>query len=294
MSLSSLPAILICGFFLFLCPLYAEEPYMTPQTVYVGDRATLIAPLDASHTDAVEPMNIEPPAPQAELVVHRIAVERQKDGIRLAVEFTAFETGVLELPPITVPGLAEDFRLSVTIASLISPSTMTLSPPAPPLAVSGTAALLYGTSISLILAIVFFVGGRVFWKRRFLSLSVSFKNRLLIFRMKRRLDSLRKNPRKNEILDSLSVEFRLFLSRFFNVDCSALTADEFSFFPFLERTVDYLQDSVLRTIFRRLDSFRFNFNAKGVNEDDVQTSIEDVDAFIERLRSEMRRKPHDV
>ncbi|MDR0411144.1 MAG: hypothetical protein LBH75_04135 [Treponema sp.] len=284
----------ICSFFLFLYPLYAEEAYegayMVPQTVYVGDRATLIVPLGASHAAAaVEPMNIDPPPPQTELVVHKIAVERQKDGMHLIVEFTAFETGILELLPITVPGFADEFRLSVAIASLISPSTMSLSPPAPPLAVSGTAALLYGTSISLILAIFILVSARVFWVRQFLSLSVLFKNHLLIFSMKRRLDSLQKSPQKNKILDSLSAEFRLFLSRFFNTDCSALTADEFSSFPFLERTADHPQDSALRTIFRRLDSFRFNFNAE--SEDNVRAAIEDVSVFIEKLRSEMRRKP---
>ncbi|MDR0645046.1 MAG: hypothetical protein LBG05_09145 [Treponema sp.] len=293
---------ILCGFSLSLCPLYAEETYMVPQTVYVGDRAMLIAPLSASNeafqAGAPEMMSIDPPAPTTGLVVHRIVVERQNERIRLAVEFTAFETGVLELPPITVPGFADDFHLSVTVASLLSPSTMSLSPPAPPLAVSGTAALLYGTSIALILVIFLFVGARVFWIRQFLSLSVLFKDRLLIFRMKRRLANLRKNLQKdgirnnqNEVLDNLSVEFRLFLSHFFNIDCSTLTADEFSFFPLslFGRTVDYPQDSGLRMIFRRLDSFRFNM--EDLSPDNVRMSIEDIGAFIEKLWGEMRRKP---
>ncbi|MDR1126669.1 MAG: hypothetical protein LBL06_00920 [Treponema sp.] len=277
--------ILYAIFFLFPCQLHAQEPYMVPQTVYVGDKAVLITPLGASLIGGVvEPMSIEPPAPTDGLVVHRIAVERQKDEIRLVVEFTAFKTGVIELPPITAPGFTDEFHLSVTIASLLSPSTMSLSPPAPPLAVSGTAALLYGTSISLILVILLGVSARMFLIRQFLSVSVSFRNRLLIFHIKRHLDDGRKNPHKDRILDNLAAEFRLFLSRFFGIDCSSLTADEFSYFPLSSfgSIPDCPQSPDLRTIFRRLDSFRFN--AEGVNSDNVLIFIEDVWAFVEKLQ----------
>jgi hypothetical protein len=274
---------LVCVFFLSLGRLYAEDPYMVPQTVYVGDKAALIAPLGV-YKDVVETIGIDPPAQTDELTVHRIAVERQKDEVRLVVEFTAFTTGVIELPPIAVPGFTEDFHLSVTIASLISSSMTTLSPPVPPIAVSGTAALLYGMSISLILVILLLVSGRIFLIRRFLSLSVSFRNRLLIFRMRRRLEDGRKNRLKDGILDSLSIEFRRFLSRFFGIDCSSFTADEFSYFPLSSFGIDSLQSSDLRMIFRRLDGFRFN--AEDVNPDNVLTFIEDVWAFIDKLQAQ--------
>ncbi|MDR1466307.1 MAG: hypothetical protein LBI40_01635 [Treponema sp.] len=271
---------LVCVFFLSLCPLYAEDPYMVPQTVYVGDKAALITPLGAYQIGGVKPIDIEPPAQTDELVVHRIAVERHKDEVRLVVEFTAFKTGVIELPPIAVPGFTDDFRLSVAIASLLNSST-TLSPPAPPLAVSGTAVLLYGTAISIVLIVLLLVNGRVFLIRRFLSLSVLFRNRLLIFRMKRRLEDGRKNPYKDGILDSLAAEFRRFLSHFFNTDCSAFTADEFSYFPLFG--TDYPQSLDLRMIFRRLD--RFRFDTEGVNPDNVLIFIGDVWAFIEKLQA---------
>jgi len=254
--------------------------FMVPSKVYVGDRAALILPLpgfvvkEDSETASVVP-------PSTVIDIHRALIERRPVGSRLTVEFTAYAPGILELPSIVIAG--EVFSgLTIVISSILEhdASGKVLSDPALPLAIPGTSLLVYGTIISILfcLSLVFWI---LFWGRK------SIKVWLAVWEKKRMLSGmrgiekhLRRTLARNDdtyrnILDTLSREFRGFLSRFTGKHCRAMTAVEFANIE-LEINKEFLKD-----FFERCDGIRFR--AEEINKKDVLSMLNNLKEFLTRL-----------
>jgi len=206
------------------------EAHTVPATVFVGDRATLIVPvLDFPGLGDVEmPAALIPESPNID--IHRVALERRPGGNRLAVEFAAFAPGVLELPPLEIAGTVFS-GLTVEIASVLEAGEIpVLSPPAGPLAVPGTALLVYGTVAALVFLLLLVsavsLKGHVWLK----NLAAAWKRRRMLRLMlgveKRLRKALAGGSPPRAVLDELSGEFRGFLSDLTGENCRAMTAGE--------------------------------------------------------------------
>jgi hypothetical protein len=245
-----------------------------PPRIFVGDRGRLI--LGPGFGD-IPPFIIDDPRqlPQGpDITLLRLELERRRGEDRLLIDFAAFAPGQVELPPISLPQLPgvtlEGYR--VTIASILgnadpfnprgaAPSPvfpdpqagegmLVLSNPAPPLAVPGTALLIYGTSSLIVLALLLILGGGV-WGRPYLEGLLKIHRRRRLLRLMSAIGKrLRAQiPQENlpqgktqEILRELSTEFRAFWGYFYDQDrpepfalrgrdCRAMTAAEFASHP---------------------------------------------------------------
>jgi hypothetical protein len=262
-------------FFLLTPPLVhaVDASYLIPQIVFVGDRAALVVPLGPADTN-FQPKTIEPPETSDDVVLHTIALERRGDNVRLVLEFTAYKPGDIAFPAIQVPGFSDFTGLKVTIASILDPSSMTLSAPVAPIPAPGTAGLIYGSVTVLILFLIFGIGMRLFWTNRFINMRKSLLRRCLIIRMKLFIAKLRKQSEKNDgtALDLLSSEFRRFLTCVMGIDCLAMSAAEFAGLE---------QGTRLAAMFRRWDTLRFN--VERVSRSEITGALDDVYAYVNNL-----------
>jgi hypothetical protein len=256
--------------------------FMVPSRVYVGDRAVIVLPLPGfvMKTDSVTASAV---STAIDIEIHRAILERRPVGSRLTVEFTAYATGILELPPIAVSG--EVFSgLKIEISSVLEQgaSGAILSGPALPLAIPGTSLLVYGTVISILfsLSLAFWI---LFWGRaRIKGWLSSWKKKRLLAGMLRIEKRLRKTLSKGEdtyrnILDALSREFRGFLSHFTGERCLAMTASEFANIE-LQINREFLKD-----FFRRCDGVRFGGGE--INKNDALSMLDDLKQFLAALSS---------
>jgi hypothetical protein len=281
--------LLFCVFF-FLLPLLAravDAPYLIPQTVFVGDRATLVAPLGTAAAN-FQPKSIDTPETPDDLVLYTITLERKGDNVQLAIEFTAYAPGVIEFPVIRAPGFPDFTGLKVTVASILDPSSMTLSAQSPPLLAPGTASFIYGSAAIVILLLIFGVGFRLFWTNRFVNARQRLFRRYLVITMKIFIAKLRKQPEKDgaahgAALDLLSAQFRRFLTRFTGIDCLAMSAAEFAGLE---------HGRPLSIMFRRWDMLRFN--VESVSQSDITSALDDVYNYIAALDKMAPGEEHDV
>jgi len=261
----------------------ASSAHTVPRTVFVGDRATLIVPVHGftGQGDTEIPPGQIPYSPYID--IHRVALERRPGGNRLAVEFAAFAPGVLELPPLEVAGTVFG-GLTVEISSVLGTSEPPiLSPPAPPLAVPGTALLVYGTIAVLVLFILLVslvsLKGHL-WLRDWFA---AWKRRRMIGAMlgiERRLrKALAKGAVPREVLDRLSGEFRGFLANFTGENCLAMTASEIGRIGFPSSLGAESRDGeFLRGFFDRCDRVRFSGHAIG--RDETLAIIDELKGFL--------------
>jgi hypothetical protein len=241
---------------------------------------------------------------------HRITLERGHSGSRLLIEFSAFRSGVLELPPIEIGG--ERFAgLHVDIRSILDPGETgaVLSGPVLPLAVPGTAPLVYGTmgAVALLLSLSLWAGT---WGRRHLGgWILRWRKRRLIVSMaiveKRLRRTLLREGNRRDILNILSGEFRGFLAFFTGENCRAMTALEIGRLPPLEISAPrdgaaFPSDDMaeppaaayggfLESFFRRCDELRFN--GSEIITGDVLALLGDLRDFLEALYKTGRNKP---
>jgi hypothetical protein len=283
------------GFFLILV-LWAQADVggedrisQSPRQLFVGDRGRLAVSLGPEFQNTlpfiISDSRLLPQSP--DLTLHRLEFDPRRG--QLLIDFTAFAPGELEVPPINLPQLPgfrpEGYRIS--IASTLgrgdsdpfvpqAGGILVLSNPAPPLAVPGTALLIYGSSSLIILLLLLALGAGI-WGRPYLQ-------RLMEARRRRRLIRLmgdigeklrRKIPwgAYQEILRKLSVEFRAFLGYFFDPrsggDCRAMTAEEFGALPPLFAPAEGeepVSPSSLALFFHRLDRLRFSGEQTGEGE----------------------------
>ncbi|MCL2801772.1 MAG: hypothetical protein FWD28_08455 [Treponema sp.] len=262
--------------------------YLIPRQIYVGDPAVLVLTLPpssqnenivlASQLDS----NIMPSDPNIDF--HRILLERRIAGSRLMIEFTAFTPGTHVFPDIEIGG--EQFTgLQVRVNSLIeNRSTQSLAGAAAVLAMPGTAIMLYGSLIGLIvfilLTIWFIFKGRAVlnklyqkWKRYRLFASIRKTE-------KRLQRALNKNADKRQILDKLSGEFREFLSVLTEKNCRSMTAREFDSLVMPEA----MQNMPLSEFFYKCDELRFSGAA--INPHEISKLLGFLRAFLDTLEGD--------
>jgi hypothetical protein len=255
--------------------------YLIPQTVFVGDRGRLVAPLGPDFA-GLEPFTAEnsgqlPGLP--DLVIRRIEVERRGEERRLLIDFVAYAPGKFSLPPVSLPpgGTLRLTGLELTIASILSPPSMILAEPAPPLALPGTSLLIGGGLLLAALILFAAIGGSVRGRSFFAVLLENGRKRFLLRSMERilrrlRAEALRERaaPAVGEILARFSAEMRNGISLFDRRDYRAWTAGELSV-PF----------PVLALLFRRSDTLRFS--GAGVERGELLAILDETRLFLGTL-----------
>jgi len=264
-----------------------EAPYLIPRRIFIGDSAILIVPLLPSTGDYGD-IIISGDFPCDENIdFRRIVLERRPSGGRLLIEFSAYSTGVLEMPVFEIGGQIFS-GLSFTVSSLIGGTNApVLSGPASSLAMPGSAFLLYGSLSLFILlilfAIWFFLKGRVFLRL----LYKKYKRLILFASMKKtekRLQrALAKDIEKRLILDEISLKFREFLCDFTENNCFSMTASEFenlSSGKFLPQNFNFIP---LKDFFRACDEYRFS--GASVSSQDILDLLDDLRGFLESFKN---------
>jgi hypothetical protein len=225
-----------------------RRAYLVPQTVYVGDMGRLTLHLEAY--SGMFPFIRErlPTLPRSEaLVISRLemrkyedAREPQKGYFQLLIDFTAYEPGTLSIPPFNIPaeepnsGVFYVSGLSVDIASILTPSSMEISGPVPPLAVPGTSFLFYGTFAVVVLvcsSVIYFLYGRSGFRK----IRAHLERRRLIRAMGKTIRRIgeavlkkdAEGPDLTELSLRFSAEMRKTLTFLSALNCGALTAGEF-------------------------------------------------------------------
>jgi hypothetical protein len=243
-----------------------NTPYIIPQTIFVGDKGRLVFPFPLGSAFAgIEGAVIQGAGlpRSADLVISRVELERRGAAARLLVDFQAYVPGLIVLPPIEIA--SHIFTgLEVNISSILSVERqgMVLSGPAEPLAAPGTAVMIYGTILGILLLLLSLALGGFWGKTRLSSLAERIRRRHVIRVMGRSLKRLRNagtdKPDKNrEPLETLSREFRTFLGILTGTNCRAMVPREFLTLP--ELGTGYgLSPSALSELFRHCDTLRFS------------------------------------
>jgi hypothetical protein len=279
------------------------EPYLIPQTVFVGDQGRLVYPLK----DAVLPekslvLDMPEDLPKArDLIISRIELDRRGGDARLLIDFQAFAPGLIPLPPVEIA--SRSFTgLEVRVTSILeSDEDLVLSPPAPPLAVPGTVLIIYGAVFAAIVVILGAVFGGLWYGNRLDYFRIRGLRRRALRNMWRMLRRIRFALGKNktgegEALTLVSLEFRNFLSCFSGMNCRAMVPGEFlglpSLFPPEDGTAPSDTGGFLRDLFRRCDILRFS---GGVIDRGITFNVmEDIRNFVSALEKAERRRSASV
>jgi hypothetical protein len=239
----------------------AGEPYSIPQTVFVGDRARLALPLGAAFA-ALEPELIQGPLlPRSkDLAISRVELEKRGSAAMLLVDFQAYAPGRLSLPPIEIA--SHTFAgLEVTVSSILSVERqgMVLSGPAEPLAAPGTAALIYGAILGLLLLLLALTLGSLWGRTRLRSFAERLKRRRVIRAMGRTLKRLRAAYPEGGLAvpEILSRDFRVLLGMLTGMNCLAMVPSELLALDGLAPG-GALRPGALADLFRRCDALRFS------------------------------------
>jgi hypothetical protein len=276
------------------------EPYLIPQTVFVGDLGRLVYPLK----DTVLPeksliLDMPRDLPKAkDLIITRIELDHREGDARLLIDFQAFAPGLISLPPVEIA--SRSFTgLEIKVTSILeSDEDLVLSPPAPPLAVPGTILIIYGAVFAAIVVILGAVFGGLWYGNRLDYFRIrGLRRRALrnIWKILRRIRFAlgRNKTEEGEALTLVSLEFRDFLSCFSGMNCRAMVPGEFmglpSLFPPEEGKTSSDTGGFLRDLFRRCDILRFS---GGVIDRGMAFSVmEDIRNFVSALEKAERRKP---
>lgn len=294
--------------------LRSEAPYLLPQTIFVGDSGRLVVPLGQAFF-GMEPFVLDnsgifPESPF--LVLKRIELEKRGGVTRLLIDFIPYAPGTVPFPVLDLNSLKSGQTgseegaelpsitgLEVQVASILNPSQMTLSDPAPPLAAPGTSFLVYGSFV-LLLVILFLGTGLSLWGRRhFRELWERFRRRRLIRLMAKFLRRLRqesgfeKDGKARYYLTILSGEFREFLSLFTGVNCYSLSAEEFRDlslgYESEIRSPGILSPVFLCGIFRSWDTLRFS--GRNIEMSDMFQALYETESFVAALEKAEKEKP---
>ncbi|MDR1250468.1 MAG: hypothetical protein LBK63_14360 [Treponema sp.] len=236
-----------------------SEPYLIPQTVFVGDKGRLALPLDSAFAGVEAAVIQGASLPRSrDLVINRVELERRGVAATLLVDFQAYVPGLVALPPIEIA--SHTFAgLAVTISSILPAERqgMILSGPAEPLAAPGTGALIYGSILGIILLFLALTLGSVWGKTRLRYFAERLKRRRVIRAMGRTLKQLRAaSPgRDSEIPEILSRDFRVLLGIFTGNNCQAMVPSEFLS---LDNLGGAARPEAVADLFRRCDILRFS------------------------------------
>ncbi|MDR2097519.1 MAG: hypothetical protein LBP37_03275 [Spirochaetaceae bacterium] len=254
----------------------ASGVYQTPPVLYVGDRGSLVYTLDV-FTPIPETYPVfEDGFPKTDdILIHKIDIDRR--ARRVIIEFQAFRTGTVELPPIPFGG-AELKGLQVNIASILDSEkgVLTLSPAAGLLAAPGTfwiitAFFTFVVIVLIVMALLYAKGGALFANMR-----STLRTRLLLHWINTRLGRVERRLRlgrlsEKEALTELSNRIRVFLSRFWTLPCYAMSAEEFLYFSIPGAADKAGLNADLCAFFKKCDEFRFGGGGQTKNTVSMET-----------------------
>jgi hypothetical protein len=282
-------------------PSRPDAPYLVPQTIFVGDSGRLVVPLGQTLA-GISPFIVDTPEklPEThELVVRRLELERRSGVSRLLIDFIPYAAGVLELPGLEIYTSTEEGEslvftgLEVQVASILTPSDMALSGPAPPMAIPGTSFLIYGTILILLLVLCLGIGATLWSRRHFKNLLEMFRRRRLLRAMNKFLRCFRqecsfeKGGNEGYYLSVLSGEFREFLSLFSGINCRSLTPGEFLELP-LSQSALALGPVHLSWLFKTWDTLRFSGSTMEMA--DIFNALDEIEKLISALEKEEKEK----
>jgi hypothetical protein len=283
----------------------------------VGDKGRLVFPLEPgtvgsvlTGTDGVVIQGAsvkDANLPRSkDLVISRVELERRGTAARLLIDFQVYAPGRIELPPIEIAfkengafketGASHTFTgLEVTVSSILEVEQwgMILSGPAEPLAAPGTAVMIYGTILGIILLILALTLGSFWGKNRLRNFAERLRRRRVIRAMGRTLKRLH-DPGAGgdgEILEALSTEFRTFLGILTGANCRAMVPREFLTLP---RFGDHaaLSPAALSELFHRCDTLRFS--GAGIERETVFMLLDEfkeMTSLLEAAEKERYRRP---
>ena len=275
-----------------------DQPFVLPQTIFVGDLGRMVVPLDRYFSEA-EPFIVDTPErlPQTPvLVIRRIELERRAGISRLLIDFIPFAPGTLPFPDIEFFSQEEDSSwedtysainipaitgLQVHVSSILTPSQMALSEPAPPLAVPGTSLLIYGTIVLILVVLFLGIGCSLWGSRHFWETWELIRRKFLILGLKKFIryikeeSSVENDRNPAPYLSLLSGEFREFLSLFTGINCRSMTAGEFLRLP-MEYTG--LGPVYLSGLFQTWDTLRFS--GRGMEMVDLTQAMSEIEEFL--------------
>jgi hypothetical protein len=230
--------------------------------LYVGDRGSLVYTLDVFMPMPESDTVFRDGFPKTDdITIHKIDVDRR--GRHLTIDFQAFRTGTVPLPPIPF-GSAEINGLQVNIASMLDSKkgVLSLLPSAGLLTAPGTFWLItafFASTVALLLALVLLYakGGALFSDAR-----NAVRTRLLRHWINTRLHHIEKRLRlgklsEKEALSVMSNGVRVFLSRFWMKPCYAMSAEEFPCLCLPDEADTSELMSGIAEFFKRCDKIRF-------------------------------------
>lgn len=284
---------------------HPAEIYLVPQTIYVGDKGRLIIPLGPAFAEADAFVTVAPNElpEQKDLVIGRIELEKRNNNIRLLIDFVSYAPGTVSLPSIKIPPAhgamgSETFILEgieFNVASILTPESMVLSPPALPIAAPGTALLVYGGLGVLLLLLICGITALLYFRRFFDPLLKRLKERRFLASLEKKIMFLRspnsaEDPvTSNELFSLLAGEFREFLSFLSGINCSALTAFEFAVLPL--EIPGNMGPEYFSGLFRRWDALRFS--GSPALRKDMLGILDDIMLFFSGLKDDsyMEKNP---
>jgi hypothetical protein len=295
---------------------WIDAPYLIPQIIFVGDPGRLVVPIGRAFA-RVEPFVWDKPDKLVEttdLVIRRVELERRSGASRVLIDFIAYAPGTLSLPPLEFPSQDSNVLqlsgLEVQVASILDPSQMVLTEPAPPLAVPGTSLLVYGTLVLVIFLLAMGIAASFWGRRHFRDFFERLRRKYLLRKMRRFLRILNQQCRfetssnseassnsginsnnislqeKNRtpafFLTRLSTEFREFLTQFTGINCRSLTAVEFREISFRDLSPRLAPGpSYLYDLFRSWDILRFS--GRGMEMADLFVAMVETEKLISTL-----------
>jgi hypothetical protein len=275
--------------------------YLMPPNIYVGDLGKLITPLGLAYMAAAPFVYTTPDKlPRGEnIVISKIELEHRNGSARLIIDFIPYAPGTVDFPPlvIPIPG-AEPLTvtgLSAQVVSILGSQEASLSEPAAPLAVPGTAVIIYGSAAAILVVLLAAAGIGIWGRKHFSVYRRRIRRRRLLRAMDRYLRRLAAESGaaglscRKELLSQLSGEFREFLSLFTGVNCRVLTPSEFGGVNVLENGLEKEQTSIscllsgtyLCDFFRRWENVRFS--GKRIGQGDLSAVLDEVKGFIGSL-----------
>jgi hypothetical protein len=282
-------------------PSAAKGAILIPQTVYVGDRATIVVPLEPSKAATIREaviIDVSDRLPRSkDAVVLRVEFQRFEGGWRALVDFTAYAPGVVELPRIEAAGVALT-GLSVPIASILDAEggVAELSPLEGALSAPGTALLVYGTVSFLIVTVL--VGAFLFLRGpALIAEALERRRRALVARSMRRVTArLAENldtMDPSEFISILFSELRSYLTYRTGVNYIALTPREFPAAVASEPggstrrgvyvRLEAMDGEFLEGLFRRGDEVRFGGTMATASE--LRQTLDRVNAFVDKVEA---------
>jgi hypothetical protein len=270
---------------------------MIPRKVFVGDQAKLVVPLGSASAGVsgggavsivLDSGGVESVPEDRALELLDMKLERRSGAVFLVIDFQAYKTGRVELPPLAVDGRTLT-GLAVEISSILEEGEggRLLSPAAASIPVPGTVIMVYGFVFGLLVVIIasafctlYLIRSREDLLRRFRRKRAFHYTKKTIRRLGDELEKGGFSPeRGGDLLAGISLALRNCLGSLLGINCLSLVPGEFLLLETGEGDGLYVRDkrAYLESFFSRSDALRFGL---GIDKAKVSAMLEEALVFI--------------